>query len=497
VRVALCASHLRIARIVTLEGLLIGASSTAIGLAATAALLPSLAPFVERSLNRRIPGGLDALSFDPRVLLVGLAGGVAVTGLFTLVPVAMLWRSRASLAVAGSLRGIAGAPGSGRSRAALIAIEVAASLTLLAGAALMADSARRMLQVDFGVDGRDVTTAMLSVRRSAFPDDPARAGLYERLDRELAGVAGNSAVALASYWPLQTPPTARINTVQATAADASSQAVTTGYFDAVGMRVLEGRTFTSTDRLGSEAVIVISASLARHLWPRSSPLGQPLSIHAAGARQPTAATVIGVVNDVRQTHLDHALFDTYLPLTQHPIPFTFLYLRGPLNASWDREVRAAIARIHPEISIGTVRPMEYGLEQERAQPRFLAYLISTFAIVASLLALIGMHGVIAYAVRQRQREIAVRIAIGADPRAVSAMFLRYGAWVLGVGVLLGVGGALGLGRVLQSQLYGVRPAEPGILLTAVAVFSAVAFIAVLWPARRAASVDPLVVLKDD
>jgi putative ABC transport system permease protein len=108
-----------------------------------------------------------------------------------------------------------------------------------------------------------------------------------------------------------------------------------------------------------------------------------------------------------------------------------------------------------------------------------------------------MHGVIAYAVRQRQREIAVRIAIGADPRAVSAMFLRYGAWVLGVGVLLGVGGALGLGRVLQSQLYGVRPAEPGILLTAVAVFSAVAFIAVLWPARRAASVDPLVVLKDE
>ena len=431
------------------------------------------------------------------VLLVGLAGGAAVTALFTLIPVVMLWRSRASLAVAGSLRGIAGAPGTGRSRAVLIAIEVAASLTLLAGAALMADSARRMLQVDFGVDGRDVTTAMLSVRRSAFPDDPDRAGLYERLDRELAGVAGNTAFALASYWPLQAPPTTRISTANSTAAEATSQAVTTRYFEAVGMRALEGRTFTAADRLGSEPVIVISASLARHLWPRGSALGQPLSIEAGGAEPPTRVTVIGVVNDVRQTHLDQELFDTYVPLVQNPIPFTFLYLRGPLTASWDRDLRAALARIHPEISIGTVRPMEFGLEQERARPRFLAYLLSTFAIIASLLALVGMHGVIAYAVRQRQREIAVRIAIGADPRAVTAMFLRYGAWVLGAGVLLGVAGALGLGRVLQSQLHGVRPAEPAVLLMAVAVFTAVAFLAVLWPARRAASVDPLVVLKDE
>ncbi|MGE3490106.1 MAG: ABC transporter permease [Vicinamibacterales bacterium] len=497
VRIALGASHLRIARMVTLEGLLIGALSTGIGLATAAALLPSLGPFVERSLNRRIPGGLSALSLDPAVLLVGLAAGAAVTALFTLIPVAMLWRSRASLAVAGSLRGIAGTPGTGRSRAALIALEVAASLTLLAGAALMADSARRMLQVDFGVDGRDVTTAMLSVRRSAFPDAGARAGLYERLDRELTGVAGNTAVALGSYWPLQTPPATRVGTAQATAADASSLAVTTRYFEAVGMRVLEGRPFAAADRLGAEPVMIISASLARHLWPGASALGQSLSVEPAGDRPLTQATVIGVVNDVRQTHLDQELHDTYVPLAQNPIPFTFLYLRGPLHASWDREVRATLARVHPEISIGTVRPLEFGLEQERARPRFLAYLLSTFAIVASLLALIGMHGVIAYAVRQRQREIAVRIAVGADPRAVTLLFLRYGAWVLGAGVVLGLGGALGLGQVLQSQLHGVRPAEPAVLIIAVAAFTAVAFLAMLWPARRAAAVDPLAVLKDE
>jgi predicted permease len=499
VRVALGASHLRIARMVTLEGVLIGAASTTIGLAATAALLPSLGPFVERSLSRRIPGGLAALSLDPTVLAVGLACGAAVTMLFTVVPVAMLWRSRASLAVAGSLRGITSAPGTGTSRAALIAIEVAASLTLLAGAALMADSARRMLQVDFGIDGRDVTTAMLSARRSAFPDAPSRAALYERLDRDLAGVAGNRAIALTSYWPLQTPPTARVSaaSAQSPAVEASSMAVTRGYFDSVDMRVVEGRAFTPADRLTTEPVIVISASLARQLWPRTSAIGQSLAIQAQGAKQSRPVTVVGVVNDVRQDHLDNELFDTYLPLTQNPIPFSFLYLRGPLTASWERDVRAAIARVHPEISIGTVRPLEYELELQRARPRFLAYLLTTFAVVASALALIGMHGVIAYAVRQRQREIAVRIAIGANPRTVTAMFLRYGAWVLGTGVVLGVAGAVGLGRVLQSQLYGVRPAEPVILLTAIVAFTAVAFIAVLWPARGAASVDPLVVLKDE
>jgi putative ABC transport system permease protein len=499
VRVALGASHLRIARMVTLEGVLIGAASTTIGLVMTAAALPSLGPFVERSLNRRIPGGLAALSLDPKVLAVGLACGAAVTVLFTLVPVAMLWRSRASLAVAGSLRGIAGSPGTGTSRAALIAIEVAASLTLLAGAALMADSARRMLQVDFGIDGREVTTAMLSARRSAFPTAAARAALYERLDRDLPGVAGNTAIALTSYWPLQTPPAARVSaaSAQSPAVEASSMAVTKGYFDAVGMRVLEGRGFTPADRLGAEPVIVISASLARNLWPRASAVGQSLAIQDPGAKQPRTVTVVGVANDVRQAHLDEELFDTYLPLTQNPIPFSFLYLRGPLSASWDRDVRAAIARVHPEISIGTVRPLEFELEQQRARPRFLAYLLSTFAVIASALALIGMHGVIAYAVRQRQREIAVRIAIGADPRAVTAMFLRYGAWVLGTGVVFGVAGAVGLGRVLQSQLHGVRPAEPGILLIAVVAFTAVAFVAVLSPARRAASVDPLVVLKDE
>ena len=188
---------------------------------------------------------------------------------------------------------------------------------------------------------------------------------------------------------------------------------------------------------------------------------------------------------MRQTHLDQELFDTYVPLVQNPIPFTFLLPTRAAHLLVDRPARG-LARIHPEILIGTVRPMEFGLEQERAGPRFLAYLLSTFAIIASLLALVGMHGVIAYAVRQRQREIAVRIAIGADPRAVTAMFLRYGAGAPAPAAA-GVAGALGLGRVLQSQLHGVRPAEPAVLLMAVAAFTVVAFLAVLWPARRGAS----------
>jgi putative ABC transport system permease protein len=124
-------------------------------------------------------------------------------------------------------------------------------------------------------------------------------------------------------------------------------------------------------------------------------------------------------------------------------------------------------------------------------------LLSTFAAVAVLLALVGMHGVIAYAVRQRQREIAVRIAVGADTRAVTMMFLRGGSIVLAAGLAVGVGGALALGRVLQSQLYEVQPAEPRVLALAVLVFAAVAMAAMLGPAWRASTTDPMVVLKTE
>jgi putative ABC transport system permease protein len=498
VRFALGASRARVMRMLALEGALVGATSTLLGLITARLAMPLVGPLIERALERRVPGGLTALGLDAGVAAVVVACGIFVTVLFTLFPLAMVWRSQ-SVAVGASMRGVTDHPGAARSRALLIGLEVAASLTLLVGASLMAASAVRMLQVDFGIEGDQVVTAGLALRQRSFPDEASRAKFYQRLEAELGGAGGNQSVAFGDWWPLQgsRPRRAETGGTEPIVATANPFAVSPNYFKTLGIRLLDGRSFTEDDRLGREPVAMVSASLAARLWPRMRAVGQLFTIHPDGEGQPVTLTVVGVVNDVRQSHADTDQLDAYLSLAQRPSRFAFVYLRAQMAPSWEAELRSAIARVHPEVALGTPRSLVDGLEQERARPRFLAYLLTTFAVFACALALVGMYGVIAYAVRQRQREIAVRLAIGAAPRAITAMFLRDGALVLAAGLGVGVAGAVGLGRVLQSQLYGVRPAEPQVLAMAVVGFGVVALAAVLWPAWRAASTDAAMVLKQE
>ena len=502
VRYALGASHTRVMRMLAFEGAIVGAASTAAGLLISRLAVPAFAPFIERALDRRVPGGLAALAPDATVTLLVIACGLVLTVLFSLFPIAMVWRLHGR-SMAGSMRGVTDHPGAGRSRALLIALEIAASLTLLVGAALMAASAVRMLDVDFGIEGDEVVTASLALRQRAFPDDQSRVAFFDRLERELSELSDSRAVAFGDWWPLQgsRPRRAETGGSDSVIATANPFAVSPNYFATLGIDLVDGRTFTADDRLGREAVVMVSASLASRLWPGERAVGRRLTIHPDGEGQPDnrpdTYSVVGVVRDVRQSHADSDLLDAYLPIAQRTSRFAFVYLRGRMSPTWDTQLRAAIARVHPEVAIGAPRILSDGIEQERARPRFLAYLLTTFAAFACVLALVGMYGVVAYAVRQRQREIAVRLAIGAAPAAITRLFLRDGARVLAVGLVGGIAGAIALGRVLQSQLYGVRPAEPGVLTIAVFAFGLVAMAAVLWPARRAAATDPAAVLKQE
>jgi putative ABC transport system permease protein len=498
VRLALGASHARVGRLLVLEGLLLGVASTAIGTALSAAAVASLAPFVERFLERRIPGGLALLSMDVRVLAGACACGAVVTLVCTLIPFATMWRANLLPGLSSAARGSTEAK-SGRSRGVLIGIEVAASLALLAAAALMAETAVRMLRVDFGVQVDDVVTASLALRQRSFPDDASRVAFFDQLTTQLTDVAGGRAVALGDWWPLQGSRPRRVHTagVDPVVGGANPFGVTEDYFETLGMTVRDGRGFTAQDSLGSEPVAIVSESLARRLWPRGHAVGEQLTIDLEPPAPPRTMVVVGVVNDVRQSHNDNDLFDMYLPLMQRPGRFAFLYIRAPRSTSWESEIRAAVARIDPEVAVGAPQRLGLGLEQERARPRFLAYLLTTFAVIACVLALVGVHGVIAYAVRQRQREIAVRIAVGASARVVTRLFLRQGLTVLAAGLFGGVVAALALGRVLQSQLFGVRSTEPRVLAVAVLAFGACALAAIAWPAWRAASIDPVVVLKEE
>jgi putative ABC transport system permease protein len=262
-----------------------------------------------------------------------------------------------------------------------------------------------------------------------------------------------------------------------------------------------GRAFSREDRLGQEPVAIVSDTLARRLWPGETALGKRVAVpleQADGSDQHINRLVIGVARDVRQAPADVDLSDVYVPILQTPGRFTFILLqtRG-LPSSGVSALRAGLRDIDPEIAINRPRPMQEVLDEVIAGPRFLASLLGIFAMIAAALALIGAYGVIAYTVRQREREIAVRMAIGAGRAQITRLFVRQGAVVLAAGLALGVIGALGAGRLLESQLFGVTAHDPLALAGVVGAFGLAGFAAIWWPARRAAETDPAIALRSE
>jgi predicted permease len=500
VRLALGASRAQVLRMLLAEAMVLGTAATMIGVAIAGVALQSLVPFVEGFLERRVPRGAAAITFDPQLAAIAIASGFAATVAFSLIPALALWKQGLAPAIAaGGRAAIAG--GRSRTRSFLIGLEVAVSLTLLAGALLMTISALRMLAVDFGIQAQGVTTAGISLRQQSYPDAKTRAPFFERLIDRMSAMSHGQVVAMGDWWPLQAPPPRQFAAADGTTVQGGAISVSAGYFEALGMPLVAGRAFEPADRFGSEPVVVVSESLARRLWPTSATVGESVRISTipqTGAPDTIVSRVIGVAADVRQTHGDTDLLDAYVPLLQTAGRFTFLYLpvASPTPA-WEREVREAVADLDAEVAVGAPRPLQSAIDQEHLKPRVLAWMLSAFAAFAALLALLGMYGVVSYAVRQREREIAVRIAVGADRRAVTGLFVRQGGIVLAAGVVAGALGAIGMGRILDAQLFGVGRADPIVIASAAALLAVCGLAAIYWPARRAASTDPAAVLKTD
>ncbi|HUF46403.1 MAG TPA: FtsX-like permease family protein, partial [Vicinamibacterales bacterium] len=445
----------------------------------------------ESFLGRRVPGGVDTLAIDTTVLWLTAATALVIVLVFTVLPLALLKLSRPGLTL-GHDRSGGESRGSRRARSFLIGVEVAASLTLLSGAALMVRSAIGMLDVDFGFEADRVATASLATRQRSYPDAASQAAFVERVSAAIAGIGGSTATGIGNWWPLQPAPRVPVRAM-AGAADPEPvgvQAVTGGYFGALGIRTWDGRLFDARDTAAGEPVVVVSESLAGRMWAGAPAVGQSLVFHNSEGRPTATRRVIGVVNDVRQTHTDEDRLDAYVPFPQQPGHFAYIYVRNPQASGWDTDLREAVGAVDIEAATGTPRWLGVMLEGERAAPRFLARLLGVFAVVASLLALVGLHGVIAYATEQRRHEIAIRVAVGASPRDVSRLFVRQGALVLAGGVLAGVWGATALGRLLESYLHDVAPADPAALASAAALFTACGLAAIWWPARRAAAREP-------
>jgi predicted permease len=421
----------------------------------------------------------------------------------SIVPIWVTRRTPVALAMAGGQKGATDGPAQRNARTLLIAIEVAACLTLLVGAGLTIQSALGMVRVEMGLDADAVVVGRFNLRQRAYPDAAARAGFYERVFARSGEITGAQGIAFTNSWPLQQGLSRDVGSGESSGRfplRAGIVGVSPDYFGVLRIPLHEGRAFTAADRIGAEPVALVSRTLSTRLWGTTRVVGRQLVIAPAANAPPPARpltlTVVGVVGDIRHTHTDNDLADVYMPILQSPSSGVFVYLRASDAAAAERGLRRLFGSIDGDVAYGASRPLAEILDLQRAGARLLASLLVVFAVFAATLALVGIYGVVAYTVKQREREIAVRLAMGADRRRITRLFVGQGALVLSAGLALGIGGALALGRVLRTQLFGIEPTDPVVLAGMTMAFALCGLAAIAWPARAAASLDSAATLKE-
>lgn len=500
IRLALGATRLAIARMLFAEAVVLAVPSTVLALFLTQLTVGWLAPSIQQQLGRPAPGGAVAFGMDAAVIGITAAIAIITVLICALAPLLTTRRSGMQSALQGSGRAATEGRRSQRMRAGLIALEIAVSMVLLTGTTLMLRSVVALLHTDLGFHAERVVNASITLRQNRYPDASSRVALFDRVLSRLSAVPTVESVALTNAGPVQQP---RLQPVEAVDSSARSRAgiqnVSDDYFATLDIPVVGGRVFTTTDRLGNELVAVVSQTLARRLWPEGSAVGRRILVpqeEEGGPARPTPRVIIGVVRDVRQGPADDDPADVYVPIRQAPGRFAFVLTRTTASpVSMLSPFRSAFRDIDQEIAVQTPKALQATVDELTARPRFLASLLAAFAAIAALLTLVGVYGVIAYAVRQREREIAVRLALGADPARLTRLFVRQGGFILTVGLALGVFGALGAGRLIESQLFGVTSRDPVALAGAAGLFALAGLLAIWWPARRATATDPAFALR--
>jgi putative ABC transport system permease protein len=501
VRVALGAKPKHILRMLVAEAGLICGAAFAAGLVLTDMTLRLLVPMIEAQLGKPAPAAPSAIQIDSTVLLA--LGGVSllIALSLALIPLLVPWRRRLADTLRSQGTTATDGPFMRRVRSSLIAFEVAGSFVLLVGCGLMIRSAVNLTNTDLGFNPEQVLRVGVRLPARPYTNAPALYRFFTAFT-ELLPQDTNSRVALMTAFPPFYP----ANTYRFEAAEARTDEtpvgmlkVGAGYFHVYDVPLRQGREFMAADRLGTEPVAVISETLARRLWPDGSVVGRQLrTVEGDMPESPLGPwrTVVGVVGDIRQGYEDSDMRDLYLPFLQSPSRFASVHVRTDRSLSfWEQSVRAATAELEPYAMIGTASTI-VSEDRQRAGTRFLTSLLTGFAIFAAFLAVLGIYGVTGYAVQQREREIAVRVAVGASRSAIIRLFLKEGARVLAIGLGLGLLGAFGAMRILENQVYGVQPFDLATRVAACALMATAGLVAVWWPARRAAMRSPMLVLKE-
>jgi predicted permease len=390
-----------------------------------------------------------------------------------------------------------------RLRSVLVVVEVAFALMLLAGSGLLVKSFVQMRRIDTGFETDNVLTMVVRLPPSKYKEDPEYVAFFRQLLERVRATPGVNSAGVVNFLPLYgglgsatsfniegqpAPP-------RGTGPSTNVRVADSGYFKTLGIPLRRGRTFNEVEDSEARHVILVSESFARRHFPNEDPIGKRLKVFMA--EKPEWTEIIGVVGDVRYDNLTaEAEPFVYYPQPELTYEFMTLVIRTAGDpAEMAPAIRREIAAIDPDQPVSDVRTMTQVMADTVARARFNTLLLGIFAGLATLLAAVGIFGVMSYSVQLRTREIGLRMALGAQPGRVLMMMLRQGLLLTLIGIGVGLAGALLLSRVMSGLLYGVGANDPATFAAIVVVLAVVSLIACYIPARRATRVDPLVALK--
>ena len=501
VRTAIGAPLKRLVRQFAAENLVLTAVATVLGVAIAFVALRLLVSLAPADIPRITDIRIDALVLT---VAIGLA---VITGLaFGIVPAIQARRVDLQGALkADDSRGATAGRERSLLRSTLVVSEVALAVVLMVGAGLLVKSAWRLAQVDTGYNSDGVVKAEFQLPASRYPAGAQWPNYVEmhRFNDELlnrvSGIPGVSSAAIVGNHPVDPGSQNSWRVVGREAEgrnwpEVSIRRVSAGYFETVELPVRSGRAFEDRDGPADPRVSIINETLARRFFEGREPIGQQIQLWGA------ARTIVGVVKDERINGLSReAPPAIYLPYRQAPSfngAEALLVRASGGTSALGASLRGAVRQIDPQLAVFGVQPLSATVGESVAQQRFVTLLLLAFAGVALILAAIGIHGVLSYTVAQRRHELGIRVALGATPERVTGLVLGQGARLTVAGLVIGMLAALGLTRVLATQLYGVSTTDLTAFAAALPVLAAVALLATWLPARRAVRLDPLEAMRD-
>jgi predicted permease len=507
IRTALGASRRRLLQQVLAETVLLSLIGGALGLIFAHYGMAFIVRFVGQQLPRSTDIGLDGwvLAFTLGIsLITGLLAG--------LLPVLRLTREDVNESLKQSAGRTTSDSGSSRTRNALVVAEVAFSLMLLIGAGLLIRSLWVLHEVNPGFDPDHVVTMDLSVSSKKFANPAQQINFYENVLRRVRGLPGVQSAGVidalpltggGSHEPVQIEGQPVVPMAEQPEVDV--RLISPGYMGAMHVPLLRGRDFDDSDAADRPGAILISQSMARQFWPNDDPVGKQLTLYFFPDR---VRTVVGVVSDVKDDGLNQTRSASmlYLPLGQltagrddqwHSYGLT-LAVRARANpTSVVSGITNVVHEVDSEVPVLNIKTMQDTVDDSLLQQRFTMYLLVGFSVLALLLAAVGIYSVLSYMVRRRVREIGIRMALGARMGDVLRLIVVEGMKPTLVGVVIGLAGALALGRVMASVIYGVSPRDITTFAGVAAVMFCVGLLASTVPAYRATRVDPMKTLRDE